>query len=224
MPTQGGIPTIGCQDPHHSLADLPRLRPVFGVPLDYLLTRDDSAIPAVVYQCIRAIDLYGLDAEGIYRVSGERRHVERMKAIFDNDASCLDFQRPDDFFHDVNSVASVLKQFFRELPDPLFTNQLYSEFIAASRVDDDITRRDSLHALINRLPDPNYATLRILILHLNRVQERSNINRMNHGNLAICFGPTLMGSDSNHNIADAGWQVRIIETILCNCFSIFHDE
>jgi hypothetical protein len=84
IPVQGGVPTISRQDSHHSLANLPRLRPVFGVPLDYLLTRDDSAIPTVVYQCIRAVDLYGLDVEGIYRVSGERRHVERIKAIFDN--------------------------------------------------------------------------------------------------------------------------------------------
>ena len=31
-------------------------------------------------------------------------------------------------------------------------------------IDDDITRRDSLHATINSLPDPNYATLRALTL------------------------------------------------------------
>lgn len=44
---------------------------------------------------------------------------------------------------------------------------------------------------------------------------------MNSGNLAICFGPTLMGSNLSPNIADAGWQVRVIDTILQNCFSIF---
>jgi hypothetical protein len=48
------------------------------------------------------------------------------------DATCLDFRRPEDFFHDVNSAASILKQFFRELPEPLLTNELYSEFIGAS--------------------------------------------------------------------------------------------
>ena len=31
-------------------------------------------------------------------------------------------------------------------------------------IDEDVTRRDSLHAIINSLPDPNYATLRALIL------------------------------------------------------------
>ncbi|KAI5806870.1 Rho GTPase activation protein [Geopyxis carbonaria] len=205
------------QSSQHSFPELPPIRPVFGVALDKLLARDDSAVPIIVYQCIQAVDLYGLDVEGIYRLSGEKRHVERIKAIFNND-----FRRPEDFFHDVNGVASILKQFFRDLPDPLLTNKLYSGFIDAANIDDDVTRRDSLHALINQLPDPNYATLRILALHLNRVQEHSNVNRMNTGNLAICFGPTLMGSDAAPNIADAGWQARVIDSILQNCFSIFY--
>jgi len=76
----------------------------------------------------------------------------------------VDFRRPDDFFHDVNSVTSVLKSFFRELPDPLLTTALYDELINASRISDDILRRDTLHGIINRLPDPNYATFRALIL------------------------------------------------------------
>lgn len=206
---------------HFTGVDYPKTRPVFGQSLEALSARDESVVPILVYQCIQAVDLYGLDVEGIYRLSGEKKHVERLKLIFDNDPSSVDFRKQEDFFGDVNSVASILKQFFRDLPDPLLTNLLYKEFIAASRIVDDITRRDSLHELINRLPDPNYATLRAVILHLNRVQMNSNANRMNSGNLAICFGPTLMGSNLSPNIADAGWQVRVVDTILQNCFSIF---
>lgn len=80
-----------------------------------------------------------------------------------------------------------MKQFFRELPDPLLTHEHYQEFIEAAKIEDDTVRRDSLHAVINALPDPNYATLRALVLHLNRVQERSTSNRMSSSNLAICF-------------------------------------
>jgi len=85
-------------------------------------------------------------------------------------------------------------------------------------------RRDSLHAIINGLPDPNYATLRALILHLNRVQENSRVNRMSSSNLAIVFGPTLMGASTGSNIQDAAWQVRVIETILSNTYQIFDDD
>lgn len=34
-------------------------------------------------------------------------------------------------------------------------------------IEDDVTRRDSLHAIVNSLPDPNYATLRALTLVSN---------------------------------------------------------
>ena len=87
-----------------------------------------------------------------------------------------------------------------------------------------MVRRDSLHAIINALPDPNYATLRALVLHLNRVVENSAVNRMNSQNLAIVFGPTLMGTGASSNIADAGWQVRVVDTILQNTYQIFDDE
>ncbi|KAL2042916.1 hypothetical protein N7G274_003974 [Stereocaulon virgatum] len=205
-----------------SSSSLPALRPVFGVSLEELLKRDGSAIPLVVYQCIQAVDLYGLEVEGIYRLSGSSAHVNKLRSIFDNDSNQLDFRNPEAFYHDVNSVAGLLKQFFRDLPEPLLTKEHYQGFIEAARIDDDITRRDSMHATINSLPDPNYATLRALTLHLNRVQEHSAANRMNAGNLAIIFGPTLMGTGPN--VADAGWQVRVIDTILQNTYQIFDDD
>ncbi|MCJ1464676.1 hypothetical protein MMC07_003289 [Pseudocyphellaria aurata] len=204
--------------------ELPPLKPVFGVSLDDLLKRDGSAIPLVVCQCLQAVDLFGLEVEGIYRLSGSAAHVTKLRTMFDNDPAQVDFRNPEHFFHDVNSVAGLLKQFFRDLPDPLLSHDHYHGFIEAARIDDDITRRDSLHATINSLPDPNYATLRALTLHLNRVQENSGVNRMNSNNLAICFGPTLMGSSAGPDIADAGWQVRVIDTILQNTYQIFDDD
>ncbi|KAL4805478.1 hypothetical protein BDV18DRAFT_19854 [Aspergillus unguis] len=205
-------------------SNLPPLKPVFGVSLDELYARDGTAVPMIVYQCFQAIELFGLDVEGIYRLSGSANHISHLKSLFDNDSAQVDFTNPESFHHDVNSVAGLLKQFFRDLPDPLFTSQAYAGFIDAARIDDDIQRRDSLHAIINGLPDAHYATLRALVLHLNKIQEHYTQNRMNAGNIAICFGPTLMGASSGGNIADAGWQVRVIETILMNTFQIFDDD
>jgi len=62
----------------------PALRPVFGVALDDLFTRDDMLIPKVVHECIQAVDLYGLDVEGIYRLSGDKKVVDQIKMMFDN--------------------------------------------------------------------------------------------------------------------------------------------
>jgi hypothetical protein len=58
-------------------------RPVFGVSLGRLYERDGLAVPMVVYQCIQAVDLFGLNVEGIYRLSGSLPQVNKMKSMFD---------------------------------------------------------------------------------------------------------------------------------------------
>ncbi|KAK4139074.1 uncharacterized protein C8A04DRAFT_33468, partial [Dichotomopilus funicola] len=109
-------------------------RPVFGITLPQLYERDGLAVPMVVYQCIQAVDLFGLNVEGIYRLSGSVQHVNKLKNLFDTDSSSsnLDFRNPENFFHDVNSVAGLLKQFFRDLPDPLLTRENYLAFVEAA--------------------------------------------------------------------------------------------
>lgn len=82
-------------------------------------------------------------------------------------------------------------------------------------------RRDALHQYINSLPDPNYATLRVLVLHLHRVSTKSDINKMDMRNLAIVLGPTLMGAN---NAADAGLQTKVLETILQHTHDIFDPD
>lgn len=160
----------------------------------------------------------------LQKLTTKARRAAGLSSATDSESRILDFRNPENFFHDVNSVAGLLKQFLRDLPDPLLTGEHYADFVEAAKHDDDIVRRDSLHAIINGLPDPNYATLRALTLHLNRVTENSAVNRMNSQNLAIIFGPTLMGTAPGSNIADAGWQVRVVDTILQNTYQIFDED
>lgn len=49
--------------------------------------RDGTPVPMVVSQCIQAVDLFGLEVEGIYRLSGTNSHISRIKAMFDNGSS-----------------------------------------------------------------------------------------------------------------------------------------
>ena len=75
---------IGALHNSNSSTSLPALRPVFCLSLEDLLNRDGSAVPLVVYQCIQAVDLYGLEVEGIYRLSGSSAHISKLRSIFDN--------------------------------------------------------------------------------------------------------------------------------------------
>lgn len=140
-----------------------------------------------VNHCMQAVELFGLDVEGIYRISGAALHVNALRDAFNNNAFAPDFRNPVNFYHDVNSVATLLKQFFRDLPDPLLTSQAYNAFIDAARIDKESQRRDALHRLVNDLPNLNYVTLRAIVLHLHRVSLYKNRNHMSTSNLAICF-------------------------------------
>ncbi|KAK5198706.1 Rho GTPase-activating protein [Exophiala xenobiotica] len=245
-PAQGppnGAPRPSHPGPGGSISSLPSrqggprpgppVRPVFGVSLDELFQRDGSAVPSIVYECVQAVDLYGLDVEGVYRTSGSAHHIMELRQQFDHDASAVDFRSPANFHNDIASVTTLLKHFLRDLPDPLLTGAQYQAFIDAAKLEEDIVRRDSIHALVNALPDPNYATLRTLVLHLTRVASHSDKNKMTQSNLAIVFAPTLMGRSGGMNgqspgagadIADAGWQAKVVETILNNTFQIFDDD
>ena len=92
----------------------------------------------------------------------------------------------DEWSGDINVVASVLKLWFRELPEPLLTHALYQGFIDAAReyvrmqrarplvdqvflgYDNDRLRHIRLHEQVNELPDANYATLKYFMGHLDR--------------------------------------------------------
>lgn len=69
-------------------------RPVFGISLDELFSRDGSAVPMVVYQCLQAVDLFGLDVEGIYRLSGNASHITKLRTIFDHGMGIEPFLKP----------------------------------------------------------------------------------------------------------------------------------
>jgi hypothetical protein len=158
---QPGVARPGSRGPQYAT---PHARPFFGVYLYDIFVRDQTPVPIVVQECIKAVELYGLELEGIYRVSGNNTQVAQIRAQFENDPNSVNFQTPDGFYHDVNNAAALLKQFLRELPDPLLTTESYRDFLDAAAVTDDVQRRDRLHATINGLPDPNYATLRSLTL------------------------------------------------------------
>jgi hypothetical protein len=117
-------------------------------------------------------------------------------------------------------VASALKQYFRELPDALLTKEYYQEFMEAARIEGDVARRDAVHAIVNKLPDPNYTTLRYLIFHLYRIQEREPVNRMSITNLSIIWGPNLLAYDQN-DVGEMAITGKVVETILFNAYMIF---
>lgn len=202
--------------------------PSFGTSLDEIIEHEalpePIPVPRVVSQCIAAIDMYGLDMEGIYRHAGNPSQVQVLKHMFDTDPMSVDLSKPARYgINDIHAVSGTLKLYFQELPDPLLTQQYHADFIEAAKIDNDWKRRDVIHEIVNRLADSNYTVLRYLIFHLDRVSRHEAMNRMAVINLGNMWGSVLMAS-RNDNITEMALQARVVETILYNCDHMFESE
>ena len=150
-PTQFGPPPTASQAPPASQPQppVPQVLPnnnaqpyppstprgaTFGVPIEDLLLRENATLPFIVSQCVMAVDQYGLRTEGIYRVNGSATNIAKLKRMFDFEPQHVDFRTPAGFYGDIHSVAGILKQFLRELPDPLLMRRFRNDFIQVARM------------------------------------------------------------------------------------------
>ncbi|ESK94826.1 gtpase activating protein [Moniliophthora roreri MCA 2997] len=203
-------------------------RPTFGVDLGDQMARDDVDVPPVMRKCCEAIEKYGLDSQGIYRLSGTTSKVAKLKQLLDRDLDAVDLDAPE-WSGDINNVASVIKMWLRELPEPLMTYALQPGFLEAARIENERLRHIRLHERVNELPDPNYATLKYLMGHLHKINQNEGVNSMSTSNLSIVFGPTLFGQTvggvTNGGVADTtNAQNTAVETILSHYTDIFVEE
>lgn len=92
---------------------------------------------------------------------------------------------------DVHAIAGLLKLYLRELPDPLLTHNLYSQWIEAVKTmyEGDLT---SIELVIKQMPRANYDNLRHLIRFLHLLTCHSESNKMTATNLAITMAPSLI--------------------------------
>ncbi len=109
----------------------PPPNPTFGVDLGEQMLRDGVEVPRLLEKCAEAIELHGLDNMGIYRLSGTTSKVQRLKQKLDYDLEGTDLLSEENLA-DINDTAAVLKLWFREMPEPLLTWELYYGFIEAA--------------------------------------------------------------------------------------------
>lgn len=185
---------------------------VFGAPLDYLVS-SEIRIPVVVERLITMIELKGLYIEGIYRKSGIASKVRKLKDLMEEDPSSVDL---DSF--PVHVLTTVLKSFFREMPEPLMTYELYDDFIRACELSDFMERIQTIYIHLHKLPMANFDVLERLVFHLARVAQQEEYNRMSVNALAIIFAPCILRTNKKlrvqDTLEDVGKQTLCIETIL----------
>uniref|UniRef100_A0A4W2CN23 Rho GTPase-activating protein 12 n=1 Tax=Bos indicus x Bos taurus TaxID=30522 RepID=A0A4W2CN23_BOBOX len=156
---------------------------VFGANLSNLCQRENSTVPKFVKLCIEHVEQYGLDVDGIYRVSGNLAVIQKLRFAVNHDEK-LDLK--DSKWEDIHVITGALKMFFRELPEPLFTFNHFNDFVNAIK-QEPRQRVSAVKDLIKQLPKPNQDTMQILFRHLKRVIENGEKKPNDLSEHSDCF-------------------------------------
>jgi hypothetical protein len=214
---------------------------LFGSDLTMRCGLEKKLVPNIVSRCIEEIELRGMDVEGIYRKSGGSGQINQIRMGFEQ-SNEYDISDPD---LDIHAVTSTLKQYFRRLPTPLITFDVYDSLLEATKIEDDTRKALKMKDAINTLPRCHRDCLKFLISHLCRVLARADVNlvctyfslavdfsdmltdtfQMTSLNLALVFAPTIMRSQSiEREMNDIQTLWDAVQSMLEYCKIIFNDN
>ncbi|CAK9826858.1 Rho GTPase-activating protein 100F, partial [Anthophora retusa] len=208
-----------------------RVAPLFGVDLDTVVSRESKTggvpggvstalamgvpnVPIIVWRCVEEVERRGLDIIGLYRLCGSATKKRILREAFERNARSVNLS-PDNV-PDINVITGVLKDYLRELPEPLFTKCLYQMMVDALAVclpDDPQGNAKLMFSILDCLPKVNRCTLIYLLDHLAMVV--SQCNKMSPASLAVCFGPVLMlHSEENGPHLDFQQPIAVLKYLL----------
>ncbi|XP_029305745.1 rho GTPase-activating protein 22 isoform X2 [Cottoperca gobio] len=146
-------------------------------------------VPVLVEQCVCFIREHGLEEEGLFRAPGQTNHVRELQDAFDRGEKPVF-----DSTTDVHTVASLIKLYIRELPEPIIPFPKYTQFLSCAQLltKDKTIGIIELGKLVKSLPQVNYNLLTYICKFLDEVQSHSNENKMSVQNLATVFGPNIL--------------------------------
>ncbi|XP_030131874.1 rho GTPase-activating protein 22 isoform X1 [Taeniopygia guttata] len=175
----------------HKLKHLPQ--GIFGQRLEdtvqYERKYGQRLAPLLVEQCVDFIRERGLTEEGLFRMPGQANLVKDLQDSFDCGEKPLF-----DSNTDVHTVASLLKLYLRELPEPVIPFAKYEDFLSCGQLlsKDEGEGTQELVKQVKNLPQANYNLLKYICKFLDEVQAHSSINKMSVQNLATVFGPNIL--------------------------------
>uniref|UniRef100_A0A672Y9P7 Rho GTPase-activating protein 7 n=1 Tax=Sphaeramia orbicularis TaxID=375764 RepID=A0A672Y9P7_9TELE len=164
-------------------------RNVFGVPLQVIVQRTGQPLPQGIQQAMRYLRNQCLDQVGLFRKSGVKSRIQALRQM--NEASGADGGGVNYEGQSAYDVADMLKQYFRDLPEPLLTSKLSETFLQIYQYMPKELRLQAARAAVLLLPDENREALRTLLCLLSDVTASVAENQMTPTNLAVCLAPSL---------------------------------
>ncbi|KAF7251723.1 Rho GTPase-activating protein 11A [Varanus komodoensis] len=194
---------------------------VFGIPLHELphqVVPEYGSIPCFLVDACKYLEEH-IHTEGLFRKSGSFVRLRTLKSKLDQGEDCLSTAQPCD-------VAGLLKQFFRELPEPILPSDLQEALIKAQQLDSEKKKSATLllSCLVN---DKTTDALRYFFKFLKKVSLRSVENKMDSSNLAVIFAPNLLQSSetdkmSAHTERKLRLQAAVLQTLIDHAEDIGH--
>ncbi|XP_037637347.1 rho GTPase-activating protein 22 isoform X3 [Sebastes umbrosus] len=170
-------------------------------------------VPVLVEQCVCFIREHGLEEEGLFRAPGQTNHVRELQDALDRGEKPVF-----DSTTDVHTVASLLKLYIRELPEPIIPFSKYTQFLSCAPflTKDKAMGITELSKQVKSLPQVNYNLLTYICKFLDEVQSHSNENKMSVQNLATVFGPNILRPrvEDPVTMMEGSSQVQLLMTVL----------
>ncbi|KAM8830258.1 rho GTPase-activating protein 4a [Synchiropus picturatus] len=190
---------------------------LFGGDILPFIQASGQPVPLIVESCVRYINLSGLQHEGIFRVPGSQAEVNSLRDAFERGDDPLEEQS-----YDLDSVAGVLKLYFRGLKNPLFPVDSTSSLLESAQSKDDAERAAQLRTVVLSFPPPLVVVMRYLFAFLHHVSQYSDENMMQPYNLAVCFGPSLVRGSSDDDAVTLQPQINhLVKSLIVQQESIF---
>ena len=205
--------------------------------------RVGSPLPCFALEAVRHIVTCGLKVEGVFRKSGSHVRMRQLREQWES--GLLSDQGREQFpghyrfsveLHRTHDIAGLLKEFLRELPEPLMTRELLPVFLSLSDFDTPIT--SALRGLVCLLPERNRYLLQLLMFLCTEVLEHSQFNKMDSHSLATVLAPGILptltnqkeltlasvkvlrqlieGSDALFTVTESDWSILNLKTLLTN--------
>ncbi|NXB00815.1 RHG07 protein, partial [Cnemophilus loriae] len=159
---------------------------VFGVPLLLNVQRTSHPLPNGILQALEYLRSHFLDQVGLFRKSGVKSRILSLREMNESNPNNVCYEGQSAF-----DVADMVKQYFRDLPEPIFTSRLCESFLHIYQYVPKDQQFQAVQAAILLLPKENREALKILLFFLRDVVAFVEENQMTPTNIAVCLAPSL---------------------------------
>ncbi|XP_071362144.1 rho GTPase-activating protein 7 isoform X2 [Trachinotus anak] len=159
---------------------------VFGVPLLLSVQQTGEPLPPSILRALVYLRTECLDQVGLFRKSGVKSRIQYLRELVEADPDNISYEGQSAF-----DVADMVKQYFRDLPEPIFTSKLCESFLHIYQYFPKDQQQVAAQAAILLLPDENREALRTLLFFLRDVVACVDENQMTPTNIAVCLAPSL---------------------------------